>query len=132
MPAARVEAEHVVNGDREEVLAAGAAVLARLQTAYDASVEEVVRQVHEQTGQKLLVRRPGVLDAGWDDLWRMSWQCSNFEAAMRLLKPVMEGDTRSLGAVLKTADETLVRNVRRHLVEAGVLPADGGDQCERP
>jgi len=113
-----------VNGDREEILAAGVAVLARLQTAYDAGVEEVVRQVQEQTGEKLLTRRPGVLDAGWDDLRRMAWQCSNFEAAVQLLKPLMADGGRPLGAVLKTADAWLVRDVTRHLVEAGVLPRE--------
>lgn len=115
-----------MNGEREEVLAAGHAVLARLQTAYDASIEEVVRQVHEQTGEKLLCRRPSVLDARWDDLWRMSWQASNFEAAVRLLQPLMKNDCRSLGAVLKTADAGLVQAVSRHLVEAGVLPRPEG------
>lgn len=120
-----------MNGDREEVLAAGVAVLAQLQTAYDTGVEEVVRQVQEQTGTRLLARRPGVLDAGWDDLRRMSWQCSNFEAAMRLLEPLMKDDSRPLGAVLKTADPWLLRNVTRHLVEAAVLPSEGGDLCER-
>jgi len=126
--AAVVGEGHVVNGDREEILAAGVAVLARLQTAYDASIEEVVRQVQEQTGEKLLARRPGVLDASWDSLCRMSWQCSNFEAAARLLRPLMENDGRPLGTVLKTAGPVLVRDVRRHLVEAGVLPREGGEQ----
>lgn len=116
-----------MNGDREEILAAGVVVLAQLQAAYDAGVEEVVRHVQEETGEKLLARRPGVLDAAWGDLRRMSWQCSNFEAAMRLLEPLMKDDPRPLGAVLKTADPWLLRNVRRHLVEAGVLPTEGGD-----
>lgn len=113
--------------DREEILANGAQLLAQLQSAYDAGVEEVVRHVQEETGERLLARRPGVLDAGWGDLCRMSWQASNFEAAMRLLEPVMKDDDRPLGAVLKTADPWLLRNVTRYLVEAGVLPAEGGD-----
>lgn len=117
-----------MSGDREEILAAGVAVLSRLQSAYDASIEEVVRQVQERTGQRLLARRPGVLDAGWPDLARMSWQCSNFEAAVKLLEPLMKDDVRSLGAVLKTADAFLVRDVRRHLVEAGVLPSEDGSR----
>lgn len=111
-----------MSGDREEILAAGRGALARLQVAFDAGVQALVRQVEEETGEKLLVRRPGVLDAGWDDLRQMSWQASNFEAAVVLLKPVMEHDGRSLGAVLKTADPILVRDVTRHLVEARVLP----------
>lgn len=113
-----------MSGDREEILAAGRAALVRLQMAVDAGVEEVVRQVEEQTGEKLLVRQPGVLEAGWEDLRRMSWQASNFEAAVQLLKPVMECAGRPLGTVLKTADPILVRDVTRHLVEAGVLPVD--------
>lgn len=113
-----------MSGDRAEVLAAGAAVLARLQSAYDASIEEVVRQVRERTGEKLLTRRPSVLDATWDDLWRMSWQASNFEAAMRLLEPLMKDSDRPLGTFLKTTDPALTRDVARHLVEAGVLPAE--------
>lgn len=113
-----------MNGDREEILAAGRVVLARLHLAVDAGVEEVVRQVEEQTGERLLVRRPGVMDAGWEDLRRMSWQCSNFEAAVRLLQPLMEHDGRPLGTLLKTADPIVVRDVRRHLMEAGVLPVE--------
>lgn len=113
---------------RDEMLAAGRAALAYLQTELDAGMEEVARQVYEATGETLLVRKPGVLDAAWGDLCRMSWQASNFEAAVRLLKPVMEQDDRPLGAVLKTADPFLVRDVRRHLVQAGVLPHEEGER----
>lgn len=112
-----------MSGEREEVLAAGQAALVRLQSMFSAGVEEVVHQVHERTGEKLLVRRPNVLDAGWDDLARMSWQASNFEAAVRLLRPLMEAaPERTLGALLKTAERVVTRDVTRHLVEAGVLP----------
>lgn len=110
--------------DREELLAAGRAALEQLQVAFDAAIEDVVRRVEAGAGEKLLVRRPGVLDAGWMDLRRMSWQASNFEAAVRLLRPVMEHDTRPLGTILKTGEQNLVRDVTRHLVEAGVLPAE--------
>lgn len=113
-----------MNGEREEILAAGRRALARLQLAVDAGVEEVVRQVEAETGERLLVRRPGVMDAGWEDLRQMSWQASNFERAVQLLQPVMQHDGRPLGALLKTADPILVRDVRRHLVEAGVLPVE--------
>lgn len=109
---------------REEFLAAGRAALAELHYAHDAAVEAVVTEVQQQTGEQLLVRRPGILDAGWDDLRQMSWQCSNFEAAIRLLRPLLEHDGRTLGAILKVADPLLVRDVRRHLVEAGVLPRE--------
>ncbi|MFI9170506.1 hypothetical protein [Streptomyces lincolnensis] len=108
--------------DREDLLAAGRAALASLQTAFDAAIADVVARVEEGSGEKLLVRRPGLLDAHWDDLWRMSWQASNFEAAVRLLEPLMQNGGRPLGAVLKTADPYVVRDVTRHLVAAGVLP----------
>lgn len=111
-----------MSGDREEILAAGHGALARLQAAFDAGVQDVVQRVQAMTGETLLVRRPGVLDAGWDELRQMSWQCSNFEAAVQLLKPVMEHDGRTLGALLKTANPILARDVARHLVEARVLP----------
>lgn len=109
-------------GDREELLAAGRAALATLQSAYDAAVADVVQRVEEGAGEKLLVRKPSVMDASWSDLWAMAWQASNFEEAVRLLRPVMEHDGRTLGNVLKTADPAVVRDARRHLVEAGVLP----------
>lgn len=111
--------------DREQLLAAGRAAVLQLQTATDEGIRDIVRRVEALTGETILVRQPGVLDARWDDLWRMSWQASNFEAAVTLLRPVMKdaGD-KSLGALLKTADPVLVRDVRRHLVEAGVLPAE--------
>jgi hypothetical protein len=109
---------------REELLAAGRAALAELNYAHDVAVEAVVTEVQQQTGEQLLVRRPGVLDAGWADLARMSWQASNFEAAVQLLRPLLEHDGRTLGALLKTADPLVVRDVRRHLVEAGVLPRE--------
>lgn len=127
MPSPRFDAGPVVNGDRAEILAAGVAAVAHLQVALDAGVEEVVRRVEEETGERILVRRPGVLDAHWPDLQRMSWQASNFEAAMRLVQPLMQaaGD-RSLGAVLKTVGPVLLRDVTRHLVEAGVLPVEDG------
>lgn len=113
-----------MNGDREAVVAAGLGALARLQAAHAVAVETVVDEVRQRTGEELLVRRPGILDAGWADVARMSWQCSNFEAAVRLLRPLLEHDGRTLGAVLKTADPLLVRDVQRHLVEAGVLPRE--------
>lgn len=112
-----------MNGNREEVLAAGRAAVARLQVAFDAGIEAVVQQVQEETGERLLVRAPSVLDAGWHQLWRMSWQASNFEAAVRLLEPLMRNSDRPLGTVLKTADAALVQAVTRHLVQAGVLPS---------
>ncbi|MCZ4515695.1 hypothetical protein O3Q52_47835 [Streptomyces sp. ActVer] len=111
-----------MNGDREELIAAGRAALEQLEVAFDAAITDVVRRVEAASGEKLLVRRPGVLDAVWTDLRGMSWQASNFEHAVQLLRPVMEHDERPLGAVLKTADPCLVRDVTRHLVEAGVLP----------
>lgn len=128
MPAACVEAERAVSGEcREELLAAGRAAVAQLQAATDEGIRDIVQRVEALTGETLLVRRPGVLDAVWDDLWRMSWQCSNFEAAMLLVRPLIDAAPgRTLGAVLKTADPVVVRDVTRHLVEAGVLPAESG------
>lgn len=118
-----------MSGDREALVAAGRAALVRLQIAFDAAVQDVVQRVEEGAGETLLVRRPSVLDAGWPDLRHMSWQASNFEAAVTLLKPVMEHGDRSLGAALKTADPLLVQDVTRHLVEAGVLPrAEGAER----
>ncbi|MCX4973153.1 hypothetical protein [Streptomyces sp. NBC_00620] len=108
--------------DREDLIAAGRAALAQLEIAFDTAIADVVQRVEAASGERLLARRPGVLDAGWTDLARMSWQASNFEGAVRLLRPVMEHDERTLGAVLKTANPVLVRDVTRHLVEAGVLP----------
>ena len=113
-----------MSGDREELIAAGHAALVQLQIAFDAAVADVVQRVEAGAGEKLLVRRPTVLDAGWDDLRRMSWQASNFEAAVTLLQPLMKDDVRSLGALLKTAEPIVARDVARHLVEAGVLPAE--------
>ncbi|MFE1847718.1 hypothetical protein [Streptomyces sp. NPDC059515] len=115
-----------MSGDREDILAAGRAAVVQMQRAFDAALADIVRRVHEETGEHLLVRRPGVLDAGWADLWRMSWQASNFEQAVRLLRPLMEDSGRSLGTVLKTADPITVRDVRRHLVQAAVLADDEG------
>ena len=133
MSAQVVGAGPAVSGDRAELLAAGRAALVQLQIAFDAAVADVVQRVEAGAGEKLLTRRPTVLDAGWESLRAMSWQASNFEAAVRLLRPVMEHDGRTLGAVLKTAEPTVARDVARHLVEAGVLPAqevaDGGPEA---
>lgn len=122
MSSAGVGAGSAVTGEREVLLAAGRAALTRLALAHETAVETVLAEVQERTGERLLVRRPGVLDAGWDDLRRMSWQASNFEAAVKLLQPLMKNDGRTLGAVLKTAEPVVVQAVARHLVEAGVLP----------
>lgn len=113
-----------MNAGREEILAAGRAAVAHITQAFDAALEDVVRNVQEQTGEQLLVRRPGVLDAHWEQLRQMAWQCSNFEAAVQLLRPVMEHSDRSLGTVLKTGEPFLVRDVRRHLAQAAVLADD--------
>ncbi|MEH0642849.1 hypothetical protein QBB33_15505 [Streptomyces scabiei] len=113
-----------MSGEREQLLAAGRAAVLHLRSAADEGIRDIVRRVEALTGETILVPRPGVLDAAWADLRQMSWQASNFEAAVKLLQPVMRGDVRPLGAVLKTADPVLVRDVRRHLVEAGVLPAE--------
>lgn len=111
-----------MSGDREELLAAGRAALEQLHRAFDAAITDVVQRVEAAAGEKLLVRRPTVLDARWENLRAMSWQASNFEHAVQLLRPVMEHDERTLGAVLKTASPFLVRDVTKHLVAAGVLP----------
>lgn len=122
VPATGLEVNALSGGDREDLIAAGRAALMQLQIAFDAAITDVVQRVEAASGEKLLVRQPGVLDAGWENLRAMSWQASNFEAAVQLLRPVMEHDGRPLGSVLKTADPYVVRDVTRHLIAAGVLP----------
>lgn len=121
-----------MSGDeREQLLAAGRAAVLQLRSATDEGIRDIVQRVEALTGETILVPRPDILDAKWSDLWRMSWQASNFEAAVKLLQPLMvEAGAKSLGTVLKTADPVLAQNVRRHLVEARVLSEDG-DHDER-
>lgn len=112
---------------RQEIAAQARVSLAVLHLA----AEQVVTDANQAAGGTpvLVAARPSVLDATWPNLRHLSWQASNFEAAMTLLQPLMEhGDGKTLGAVLKTADQDLVRRVTLHLVEAGVLQADRGNR----
>jgi hypothetical protein len=115
-----------VSGDREELLAAGYAALARLQHAHEVAVESVVNEVQQHTGERLLVRRPGVLDATFEGLAAMEAQTQHYAAAMAMIRRWMHAtDTRPLGAVLKVIPAQVAHEITDHLRAAGVL-ADGG------
>ena len=115
-----------MSGEREVMLAAGYAALERLRHAHEAAIESVVSEVQQQTGQKLLVRRPGVLDASYGDLARMAEQTEHYAEAWRLIREWLPArDGRSLGSLLKVIPARTAHEIADHLRAAGVL-ADGG------
>jgi hypothetical protein len=115
-----------VSADREELLAAGYAALAQLQYAHDVAVETVVNEIQHRTGERLLVRRPGVLDARYSDLAEMAEQTHRYAQAWRLFcTQVQPDDPRRLGTVLKVIPAHVAHEITGHLRAAGVLPADG-------
>lgn len=123
MPAAGAGAGPAVNGEREALLAAGYAALERLQHAHEVAVESVVSEVQQHTGERLLVRRPALLDASFADLAAMEAQTEHYAAAMALIRPWMHAaDTRSLGSVLKVIPAQVAHEITDHLRAAGVLP----------
>jgi hypothetical protein len=104
------------------MLAAGRAALERLQHAHEVAVESVVSEVQQHTGERLLVRRPGVLDASFADLAAMEAQTEHYAAAMALIRQWMHAaDTRSLGSVLKVIPAQVAHEITDHLRAAGVL-----------
>ena len=134
-----------MSGEREVMLAAGRAALERLQHAHevaaqdeeqhqqqadaaigDGGMECVVNEVQQHTGERLLVRRPALLDASFADLAAMEAQTEHYAAAMALVRQWMHvTDTRSLGSVLKVIPAQVAHEITDHLRAAGVL-ADGG------
>lgn len=115
-----------MNGEREVMLAAGRGALERLQHAHEVAVECVVSEVQQHTGERLLVRRPSVLDATFEDLAAMEEQTRHYAAAMAMIRQWMRAtDTRSLGSVLKVIPAQVAHEITDHLRAAGVL-ADGG------
>lgn len=112
--------------DQAEVLAAGYAALAQLQYAHEVAMETVVNEVRQQTGERLLVRQPGVMDATLRDLAGMELQTQHFAAAMKLIRQwLLPTDGRPLGSLLKVIPAEVAHEVTDHLRAAGVL-ADGG------
>lgn len=115
-----------MTADDEELLAAGYAALAQLQQAHDVAVEAVISEVQQRTGERLLVRRPSVLDAGYRDLADMAEQTRHYIEAWRLIRTQLpRDDTRSLGALLKVVPAHVAHEITGHLKAARVLPADG-------
>lgn len=115
-----------MNSERELLLAAGYAALERLQHAHEAAIESVVNEVQQHTGERLLVRRPGVLDATFEDLAAMEEQTQHYAAAMAMIRRWMNAtDTRSLGSVLKVIPAQVAHEITDRLRAAGVL-TDGG------
>ena len=112
--------------EREELISAGYAAIAQLQYVHEVAVEAVISEVRERTGEQLLVRQPGVLDAGYADLASMAEQTRRYSEAWRLictqLKP---DDPRSLGSLLKVISAHIAHEITGHLRGAGVLPVDG-------
>lgn len=89
-------------------------------------VEDTARQLEQATGQRIVARRPQVLDARRGELDRMSRQAREWLAAMEVVDRWLlpRGDQRSLGAVIKVMPADEARLLRVHLAAAGVLPAD--------
>ncbi|MCX4906862.1 hypothetical protein [Streptomyces sp. NBC_00878] len=115
-----------MTGEREAMVEAGYAALARLQHAHEVAVESVVSEVQQHTGERLLVRRPGVLDAALGDLAAMEEQTQHYAAAMVLIRRwMLPTDRRPLGALLKVIPAQVAHEITDHLRAAGVL-ADGG------
>jgi hypothetical protein len=115
-----------VSGEREVLLAAGYAAVARLQAAHEVAVEQVVTEVHERTGERLLVR-PGILDAQFGDLARMAQQTEHYAEAWRLICTwLLPGDRRPLGTMMKIIPTAAAEEITAHLVGAGLLAEDDG------
>ncbi|MBP5915746.1 hypothetical protein F3K34_27170 [Streptomyces sp. LBUM 1486] len=114
-----------MNGDRAELIAAGHEALAQLQYAHEVAIETVINEVQQQTGERLLVRQPGVLDASYGDLARMAVQVEHYAEAWRLVREwLLPGDCRTLGSVLKVMPAPVAHGITGHLRAAGVL-SDG-------
>lgn len=115
-----------MSDDREVLLAAGYAALERLQLAHETAVETVVHEVQQRTGERLLVRQPGILDATFQDLAVMEEQTQHYAEAMALVRQwMLPTDARSLGMLLKVTPAEVAHQVMDHLRAAKVL-ADGG------
>lgn len=126
MSAQVVGAGPAVSGDRAELIAAGHAAIIQLQYAHGVAIETVVNEVQQRTGEKLLVRQPGVLDAGYGDLAGMARQTEHYAEAWRLIcKWMLPDDSRSLGSVLKVIPAEVAHEITGHLRAAAVL-LDGG------
>ncbi|GGK65507.1 hypothetical protein [Streptomyces flaveus] len=115
-----------MSDDRAELIAAGHAAIVQLQYAHEVAIETVVNEVQQRTGERLLVRQPGVLDATFGDLAAMEEQTKHYAAAMTLIRQwMLPTDARSLGSLLKVVPAEVAHQVMDHLRAAGVL-ADGG------
>lgn len=106
--------------ERKLLAAAAAEKLGRLM----ADAEHAARQVEAQTGERILVRRPQVLDARRGDINRMTSQARAWLDAVAVIDRWMlpRGDQRTLGSVIKVLPPDEARLLRVHLARAGVLP----------
>lgn len=99
--------------------------VAEIDAVRDSVVAALVDHVEAETGEVLLVRRPGVLDATMPDLIRMERQAVAYADAMRLVRQwMLQNDRRTLGAVLKVAPPKVAAEIEENLIRAGLLPSD--------
>jgi hypothetical protein len=111
-----------MDDEQRELLAETAAAIAELTVIYDAAVERAVAFAREQTGETVLVRRPGVMDARIQDLFGMENQARSYLEAMKAIRRwIMPGDPRPLGNRLKVIPPEEAELITGHLRDAGVL-----------
>jgi hypothetical protein len=111
-----------VSGDAE-LIADSLATLEELAEVYTAAVAQVVDLVQDRTGQRLVTGRPGILDAGIEDLARMETQAEHYLAAMKLIRSWLRpSETVPLGHRLKVIPAEQAERITGHLRAAGLLP----------
>ncbi|MDJ1131771.1 hypothetical protein [Streptomyces iconiensis] len=114
--------------EREEIIAqAEDQIMCLLSAARDLMREAdgVRAEVEVRTGESVIEPMPvsrNVLDMGWEWVAGVREQYRHMEAAARLLKPRLRGDSgRTVGAVVKTADPATGARIVEHLQAAGLL-----------
>lgn len=110
------------DAERSALINEGRAAVAEVTALADRVTEAIVARIAEETGEKILVRRPGVLDARYGDLLGLEAQAQAYGAAMALIRQwLLPHDPRRLGDLLKVIPADVAEEITEHLRAAGVL-----------
>jgi hypothetical protein len=112
----------VDDAERTALVNEGRAAVAEVTALADRVTEAIVARIAEETGEKILVRQPGIMDAHYGDLLGLEVQAAAYAAAMALIRQWLRpNDPRRLGDLLKVIPADVAEEITAHLRTAGVM-----------
>ncbi|MEU7579151.1 hypothetical protein AB0B50_16295 [Streptomyces sp. NPDC041068] len=109
--------------DNRELIAYAREMIAEVRALADETITLVAEQVAQETGEQIVARHPGIMDARFGDLTRMGDQARAYREALRIIRQwLLPSDQRRLGDLLKVVPPDVAEEITTHLRAAGVLP----------